>query len=111
MTSGETIDSKPPFEISEIAVRANKLLDTAQNAVTNFGEITAKINQGKGTVGALVNDRTMYNQATASVSAMHDDMEALKSNFFLKGFFNKRGYVDADELKKHAIPQLPASPA
>lgn len=109
LNNGETIESKPPFEISEIAVRANKLLDTAQNAVTNIGEIAAKINQGKGTAGALINDRTMYNQATASVSAMHDDMEALKSNFFLKGFFNKRGYVDADELKKHSISQLPPS--
>ncbi len=111
LKNGQTIDSVPPFEVSEIAARANKLLDSAQEAVTNIGAIAAKINQGKGTAGALINDRTMYDQATASVSAMHDDMEALKSNFFLKGFFNKRGYVDADELKKHEITQLPAGPS
>jgi phospholipid/cholesterol/gamma-HCH transport system substrate-binding protein len=107
LKSGQTINSQPPLEISEIAGRANHLLDTAQEAVSNIGEITAKINQGKGTAGALINDRTMYDQATASVSAMHDDMDALKSNFLLKGFFNKRGYVDPTELKKHQISQLP----
>jgi phospholipid/cholesterol/gamma-HCH transport system substrate-binding protein len=107
LKSGQTINSEPPLDISEIAGRANHLLDTAQDAVANIGAITAKINEGKGTAGALVNDRTMYDQATASVSAMHDDMEALKSNFLLKGFFNKRGYVDSTELKKHQITQLP----
>ncbi len=107
LKNGQTIGSQPPLEISDIAARANHLLDTAQEAVTNISAITAKINQGKGTAGALINDRTMYDQATASVSAMHDDMEALKSNFLLKGFFNKRGYVDADELKKHEISKLP----
>ena len=29
--------------------------------------------------------------------------------FLLKGFFNKRGYVDADELKKHEITALPTA--
>lgn len=111
LKNGQTIDSKPPFEFSEIAVRADKLLDSAQDAVTNIGEIAAKINQGKGTAGALINDRTMYNQATASVSAMHDDIEALKHNFLLKGFFNKRGYLDTAELKKHEISQLPGGPS
>ena len=107
LKSGQTINSEPPLDISEIAGRANHLLDAAQDAVGNIGAIAAKINAGKGTAGAFVNDRTMYDQATASVSAMHDDMEALKSNFLLKGFFNKRGYVDSDELKKHQISQLP----
>jgi phospholipid/cholesterol/gamma-HCH transport system substrate-binding protein len=111
LKSGQTINSVPPLEISEIAGRANHLLDTAQEAVSNISAITAKINQGKGTAGALINDRTMYDQATASVSAMHDDMEALKSNFLLKGFFNKRGYVDSDELKKHQISVLPPGPS
>lgn len=111
LKNGQTIDSVPPFEISEIAERANKLLDTAQDAITNISEISAKINQGKGTAGALINDRTMYNQATASVSAIHEDMEALKSNFLLKGFFNKRGYLDPAELKKHEISQLPPGSA
>jgi RNase H-fold protein (predicted Holliday junction resolvase) len=42
---------------------------------------------------------------------MHEDVDALKHNFLLKGFFNKRGYVDTDELKKHEIAKLPPAPA
>ena len=34
-------------------------------------------------------------------------MEALKHNFFLRGFFKKRGYEDSIELKQHEITQLP----
>ena len=49
-------------------------------------------------------------EAKASVVAFHDDMEALKQNFLLRGFFKKRGYNDASELTKHAISKLPAEP-
>lgn len=40
---------------------------------------------------------------------MQEDMEALKHNFLLRGFFNKRGYEDSADLTKHEIPQLPAA--
>jgi len=114
LKGGEVLKSVAPIDFSNVLAKANYILDSAkvavdnvQDAAGNIAEITSKINQGKGTVGALLNDRTMYTQATESVSAMHDDLEALKSNFLLKGFFNKRGYVDSDELKKHEISALP----
>jgi phospholipid/cholesterol/gamma-HCH transport system substrate-binding protein len=115
LRGGEILKSAPPLDISDVLVKANDILDSAkvavdhaQDAAGNISEITAKINQGKGTAGALLNDRTMYKEASASVSAMHDDLEALKGNFLLRGFFNKRGYVDDDELKKHELSALPA---
>lgn len=77
-------------------------------ATSNISDISGKINRGQGTVGALINDKTIYNQAAATVTLMHEDVDALKHNFLLKGFFNKRGYVDSDELKKHEITKLPA---
>jgi phospholipid/cholesterol/gamma-HCH transport system substrate-binding protein len=114
LKGGEILKSVPPFDISDIFGKTDGILDSAKeavdhvnNAAGNIDEITAKVNQGKGTAGALVNDKTMYKEATASVSAMHDDLEALKSNFLLRGFFNKRGYVDSTELKKHEISALP----
>jgi hypothetical protein len=61
-------------------------------------------------MGALVNDRTIYERASAGVTAFRDDMEALKHNFLLRGFFKKRGYDDPTELTKHQIPQLPPKP-
>ena len=43
---------------------------------------------------------------------MQEDMEAVKHNFLLSHFFHKRGYEDASQLTRNAIPQLPpVSPA
>jgi phospholipid/cholesterol/gamma-HCH transport system substrate-binding protein len=117
LRGGETIGSQPPVDISDLFAKANKILDTTegalenvQNATSNINEISTKINQGQGTVGALINDKTIYNQAAAAVTGMHEDVDALKHNFLLKGFFNKRGYVDSDQLKKHEIGKLPSAP-
>jgi phospholipid/cholesterol/gamma-HCH transport system substrate-binding protein len=46
-------------------------------------------------------------QATASAATFEEDMEALKHNFLLRGFFKDRGYDDASELTKNEIPRLP----
>jgi phospholipid/cholesterol/gamma-HCH transport system substrate-binding protein len=112
---GETSESHPPLDISDLFAKTNTILDTAQgslenikSATSNINDISLKINHGQGTVGALINDKTIYNQAAATVTSMHEDVDALKHNFLLKGFFNKRGYVDSDELKKHEIAKLPA---
>ncbi len=114
LKGGETIQTQPPIDISDLLDKTNKILDTTQDsmqniqgATDNIQAITSKVNGGQGTIGALVNDKTIYNQTAASVQALHEDADALKNNFFLRGFFNKRGYVDADELKKHEIEKLP----
>ena len=115
LKGGETIATQPPLDVSDLFAKANGLLGTAQGsldniqkATANIDSITAKINGGQGTVGALINDKTIYMKAAASVTSLDEDMEALKHNFLLRGFFNKRGYVDSDQLKKHEIARLPA---
>jgi MlaD protein len=47
-------------------------------------------------------------QSKAVLVTVQEDVEALKQNFLLRGFFNKRGYEDSSDLKKHAIARLPA---
>jgi len=47
-------------------------------------------------------------QTKSTLAAVEDDMQALKQNFLLRGFFDKRGYEDAGELTRHAIARLPA---
>src|SRR6267154_184558 len=101
------IGSKPPLDISDLFDKANHILDTSQVALTNIqgasqnvNTITAKINGGEGTVGKLVNDKTLYQQASAGLTSLHDDADALKHNFLLRGFFKERGYSDPEEIKK-----------
>jgi phospholipid/cholesterol/gamma-HCH transport system substrate-binding protein len=117
LKSGDTIPSAPPIDISDLIQKTDKILDTTQGtlqnmqgASDNLKSISAKLNQGQGTVGALINDKTIYREASAGAAAFDDDMEALKHNFLLRGFFKKRGYEDSDELTKYAIAKLPAEP-
>jgi outer membrane protein OmpA-like peptidoglycan-associated protein len=48
------------------------------------------------------------NKMKSAADAFQDDAEALKHNFFLRGFFQQRGYEDASDLKKNKISQLPS---
>jgi phospholipid/cholesterol/gamma-HCH transport system substrate-binding protein len=116
--NGDTIGSEPPFEMSNMMAKASQLLDTAQTAVASIGEsadhlqsISAKIDQGRGSVGALINDKSVYNQANKAATDLQENMEALKHNFLVRGFFKKRGYEDRAELTKNLISKLPATPA
>ena len=114
----DTLQGAPPIEISDLIRKANGILDQAGGAMKNvsqtagnLGSITSKINNGAGTVGALVNDKQIYNNVTQATTEMKEDMEAAKHNFLLSHFFHKRGYEDSADLTKNLIPQLPSEPA
>jgi phospholipid/cholesterol/gamma-HCH transport system substrate-binding protein len=111
LKDGETIESQPPFDVSDLFQKANMILDTSQGALENLSFITGKINGGQGTVGKLINDPTLYQQASAGVTSLHEDADALKHNFFLRGFFKDRGYTNPEDVKKHQSSQLPKEPA
>jgi phospholipid/cholesterol/gamma-HCH transport system substrate-binding protein len=122
--NGDTIASEPPLEMADLIKKADVILDSGQQTVANLASISAKINSGQGTAGALVNDKQLYTnldqttsdardtmvQAQAGVTDFQEDMEALKHNFFLSGYFNKRGYEDSADLTANEIGQLPADP-
>jgi phospholipid/cholesterol/gamma-HCH transport system substrate-binding protein len=126
----DTIASLPPLVIADLMKKADGILDTGQEALgnvtvtaANLGSITGKINQGQGTIGALVNDKKIYtqleqttaglrdtvNHAQVGVTSFQENMDAMKSNFLLRGYFKKRGYENSAELVKNEIPQLPAA--
>lgn len=70
-----------------------------QTASNEFAMFTAKINNG-GLTESL--DSTMVNIQSAT-KGLNENMEAAKSNFLLKGFFNKKKKAEAKkvaELKK-----------
>jgi outer membrane protein OmpA-like peptidoglycan-associated protein len=41
------------------------------------------------------------------VTAFQENMEAMKQNFLVRGFYKKRGYENSADLEKNEIPQLP----
>jgi len=128
VVNGGTIGSVPPIEMSDLIKKTNGILDSSQEALTNvthatanLSSISAKIDGGQGTVGALVNDKELYThldetttglrdtvvKAQAGVTDFQEDMEALKKNFLVRGFFKNRGYEDSSDLAKDEIPHLP----
>jgi hypothetical protein len=46
-------------------------------------------------------------EAKAGVTDFQENMEAMKHNFFLRGYFKSRGYEDSSELVKNEIERLP----
>jgi phospholipid/cholesterol/gamma-HCH transport system substrate-binding protein len=125
---GDTIASEPPMAIADLIKKTDAILDSSQKvlgnvtvASANLSAISAKINQGQGTIGALVNDKKMYNQLDQTTAGMHDavlhaqtgitdfqeNMEALKQNFLLRGYFKKRGYENSADFAKNEVPRLP----
>jgi phospholipid/cholesterol/gamma-HCH transport system substrate-binding protein len=122
VTNGSSIGSVPPLDIADLMRKTNEILDTTKQTMSNvqdsserFSEITSKIDQGVGTVGALVNDRKVYEQlneasaqARLGAAAFQENMQALKNNFLLRGFFNRRGYGDSTRLTQHEIADLPS---
>jgi phospholipid/cholesterol/gamma-HCH transport system substrate-binding protein len=114
--NGDTIRAEPPLQISDMIKKTNAILDSAQGAMQNVDQaagnlqsVTSKVNQGKGTVGALISDRAVYEHVNEAARNLQDDTEAMKHNFLLRGFFKKRGYDDATEIKQHAIAEMPAA--
>jgi phospholipid/cholesterol/gamma-HCH transport system substrate-binding protein len=114
--------------MSDLLQKTSGLLDSSQQAIqnatratANLDSISAKIDRGQGTAGALVNDKQLYTnleqttgavrdtmaQAQAGVTDFQENMEALKHNFLLHGYFKSRGYEDSAELAKNEIQRLP----
>jgi phospholipid/cholesterol/gamma-HCH transport system substrate-binding protein len=125
---GDTISSQQPLEMSDLLKKTDGILDSSQQAMrsatratANLDRISAKIDEGQGTVGALVNDRQLYADLEKTASAMRDtmvqaqagvtdfqeNMEAMKNNFLLRGYFKNRGYQDSAELAENEIERLP----
>jgi phospholipid/cholesterol/gamma-HCH transport system substrate-binding protein len=125
---GEIIESAAPLVLSDLFKKTSGILDSSQKAINNatmatahLSSVSAKIDSGQGTVGALVNDKQVYAnleqttatlqttmlQAQTGVTDFQENMEALKHNFFLSGYFKKRGYEDSGDLAANRISGLP----
>jgi len=119
--SGDTIRSLTPLMMADMLKKAAGILDNSQEVTAHLNSVSAKIDSGQGTVGALVNDKQLYNNLEQTTAALHEtmtraqagvtdfqeNMEALKHNFLLRGYFKKRGYEDSEDLAANRIGGLP----
>ncbi len=73
-------------------------------------EIKQDVNSGRGTVNALLKDSTMVNKLNTSLDniqkgtdGFNQNMEALKHNFLLRGYFKKQGKQKQKEEVKSTV--------
>lgn len=98
---------------SVASIKTEGLLGNKYVDVSFGSKSSARVESGDNIRGEPPSDeadlaRQTVTEAKAGVTAFHEDMDALKHNFLLRGFFNNRGYEDSSKLTEHAIPRLPA---
>jgi phospholipid/cholesterol/gamma-HCH transport system substrate-binding protein len=100
--------------IERLSGAVQDVVQKADTLLTNANAVVARVNDGSGTIGALLRERTLYDslllgahntvQATeeAKVGARRfaENMNALKHNWFFKGYFEDRGYWDEADYEK-----------
>ena len=135
----DTIQCTAPMDVSDLLRKTNDIMDTTHRTLSHFettsehiAAITARVDRGEGSVGAVLNDRSLYNklsaatsdiaatsgearqtvsQAKVGVTAFTENMEALKHNILFRGYFKDRGYQDVAELTKNEATVLPDAAA
>lgn len=90
----------------EIYDRANALIAEARGVVAKVDEaaeqakqLTTEMRSNTGPVqGAIADLRRTLAGASEAMADLSENSEALKRNFFFRGFFERRGYFDLDDI-------------
>jgi phospholipid/cholesterol/gamma-HCH transport system substrate-binding protein len=91
---------------SEMYDRANALLKDAQGVIAKVNDAAEQAKQLVGDMrsntgpvqGAIADLRQTLAGAREAMTDLSENSEALKHNFFFKGFFERRGYYDLDDI-------------
>ena len=94
---GEQLESVEPVETDAIMLSLKVTAENAEVITQELAEIMTKINSGDGTLGRLIQDTTIARNIDQTIinlkkssKGLDENMEAVKHNFLLKGFFNKK---------------------
>ena len=94
---GQHLGSDEPVETDAIMKSIQVTTANVQIITQQLAEITTKINKGKGTLGRLIQDPVMADNLNKTIvnlkqssKGLDENMTAVKHNFFLKGYFNKK---------------------
>jgi phospholipid/cholesterol/gamma-HCH transport system substrate-binding protein len=87
--------SKVDDTLTNAKAASQNLDHTSQQIDASVGKALAEDQYGEDAATNLAQSLTSINQATGNLA---DDTEALKHEFFFKGFFKHRGYDNLDDL-------------
>jgi phospholipid/cholesterol/gamma-HCH transport system substrate-binding protein len=84
------------------AIDFGKIINKAEEAVSNFNEMSKKINSGEGTIGQLINDKRMYDNleaATRELEQLLRDIKLHPKRYIHFSIFGKSPEPYEEELK------------
>jgi phospholipid/cholesterol/gamma-HCH transport system substrate-binding protein len=85
--------------VKNIVADAEKAVATVKEASQDARDAIAELRGEKSPVKGLTGDvQQTLQSARDAMTDLADATEALKRNFFLRGFFNRRGYFDLDDV-------------
>jgi len=117
VNDGDKIGAVNPADMDKIISKFTKMADNAGSLIDNLSQVVAKVNNGKGSLGRLLNNDKMAREMESTVTqakktiknvhktsaTLNEDLEAAQHNFLLKGFFNKKkkaAKAKQDSIKK-----------
>lgn len=109
---GNQLASNQPVEMDSILASLKVSVDHAAVFTDELSQIVYKINHGNGALSRFIGDtlfainiaKTMSNLKSSS-KGLDENMEAVKHNFLLRGYFKKKK-KQADNLKKEQAMEL-----
>jgi len=94
---GDVMASIKPIETDQIMGSLKVSAENAAIITANLADISARINNGKGTLGRLLKDTVLSTNLSATMKnlrkgseGLNENMEAAKHNFLLRGYFKKK---------------------
>ena len=114
---GQQIAAVNPIDVDKIITKVTRMADDAGTLINSLSQIVGKINNGKGSIGRLLNNDKMARNMESTVAqaqktiknvhqtstTLNEDLKAAQGNFLLKGFFNKKkkaAKAKQDSIKK-----------
>ena len=109
---GQNLQSTEPVETDAIMKSLNVTAENAEVITEQLAEIMTKINKGDGTLGRLIQDKTLAENINKTMvnlkessKGLDENMKAAKSNFLFKGYFDRK----AREAKEKKEAKLKAA--
>lgn len=82
-----------------LARETEGIVQEARRAVQESREVIAGLRSGKGPVQGVATElRDTLGHAREALADLEENSEALKRNFFFRGYFKRRGYYDLDDI-------------
>ena len=104
---GQLLASSEPVETDAIMASLEVTAGNAEIISEQLAEIIFNINNGKGTIGKLIQDSTIAENLSqtmmhvnTSSQGLEENMEAAKHNFLLRGYFTKKEKAAAKLLEE-----------